>query len=67
MLAMRSGDTGIDGSIIQFTTFTMPNDDITHPIPGLAGYFPEGQIFVDRTLKNRPSVSGLMKSALARA
>ena len=29
----------------------MPNDDITHPIPDLTGYITEGQIFIDRQVK----------------
>ena len=29
---------------------TMPNDDITHPIPDLTGYITEGQIVLDRSL-----------------
>ena len=53
----------------------MPNDDITHPIPDLTGYITEGQIFVDRGLKNKgiyppinilPSLSRLMKSAIGK-
>merc|ERR1712195_278303 len=62
---------GKNGSITQFPILTMPNDDITHPIPDLTGYITEGQIFVDRNLNNRqiyppinvlPSLSRLMKS-----
>ncbi|KAJ7074604.1 putative VMA2-H+-ATPase V1 domain 60 kd subunit, vacuolar [Mycena amicta] len=41
---------GRDGSI---PILTMPNDDITHPIPDLTGYITEGQIYVDRQLHNR--------------
>ncbi|KAJ7759035.1 vacuolar ATP synthase [Mycena olivaceomarginata] len=41
------------GSITQIPILTMPNDDITHPIPDLTGYITEGQIFVDRQLHNR--------------
>jgi len=61
------------GSITQFPILTMPNDDITHPIPDLTGYITEGQIYVDRQLMNRqvyppinvlPSLSRLMKSAI---
>jgi len=61
------------GSITQFPILTMPNDDITHPIPDLTGYITEGQIFVDRPLHNRqiyppinvlPSLSRLMKSGI---
>jgi V-type H+-transporting ATPase subunit B len=64
---------GRNGSITQIPILTMPNDDITHPIPDLTGYITEGQIFVDRALNNRgiyppinvlPSLSRLMKSAI---
>ena len=64
---------GRAGSITQFPILTMPNDDITHPIPDLTGYITEGQIYVDRQLHNRqvyppinvlPSLSRLMKSAI---
>eukprot|EP00967_Tisochrysis_lutea_P056985 scaffold72189_cov34-Tisochrysis_lutea.AAC.2 len=64
---------GRSGSITQFPILTMPNDDITHPIPDLTGYITEGQIYVDRALQNRqiyppinvlPSLSRLMKSAI---
>lgn len=65
--------TGKNGSITQLPILTMPNDDITHPIPDLTGYITEGQIFIDRNLHNRqiyppinvlPSLSRLMKSAI---
>ncbi|EFJ13375.1 hypothetical protein SELMODRAFT_269014 [Selaginella moellendorffii] len=61
------------GSITQIPILSMPNDDITHPIPDLTGYITEGQIYVDRQLYNRqiyppinvlPSLSRLMKSAI---
>eukprot|EP01025_Chloroclados_australasicus_P008616 TRINITY_DN13115_c0_g1_i6.p1 TRINITY_DN13115_c0_g1~~TRINITY_DN13115_c0_g1_i6.p1 ORF type:complete len:492 (-),score=79.88 TRINITY_DN13115_c0_g1_i6:275-1750(-) len=64
---------GRKGSITQLPILTMPNDDITHPIPDLTGYITEGQIYVDRQLHNRqiyppinvlPSLSRLMKSAI---
>lgn len=64
---------GRNGSITQIPILTMPNDDITHPIPDLTGYITEGQIYVDRTIYNRqiyppinvlPSLSRLMKSAI---
>merc|ERR1711994_57878 len=64
---------GKNGSITQIPILTMPNDDITHPIPDLTGYITEGQIYVDRQLHNRqtyppinvlPSLSRLMKSAI---
>lgn len=44
---------GRTGSITQIPILTMPNDDITHPIPDLTGYITEGQIYVDRQLHNR--------------
>jgi len=64
---------GRNGSITQLPILTMPNDDITHPIPDLTGYITEGQIYVDRQLHNRqiyppinvlPSLSRLMKNAI---
>ena len=39
---------GIDGSVTQIPILTMPNDDITHPIPDLTGYITEGQLFLRR-------------------
>jgi len=65
--------SGHKGSITQIPILTMPNDDITHPIPDLTGYITEGQIYVDRQLHIRevyppinilPSLSRLMKSAI---
>lgn len=65
--------SGRNGSITQIPILSMPNDDITHPIPDLTGYITEGQIYVDRQLHNRqiyppinvlPSLSRLMKSAI---
>lgn len=44
---------GREGSITQIPILTMPNEDITHPIPDLTGYITEGQIYVDRQLQNR--------------
>jgi V-type H+-transporting ATPase subunit B len=67
--------SGRNGSITQLPILTMPNDDITHPIPDLTGYITEGQIYVDRQLHNRqiyppinvlPSLSRLMKSAISK-
>ncbi|KAF9348203.1 Vacuolar ATP synthase subunit B [Mortierella sp. NVP85] len=64
---------GRNGSITQIPILTMPNDDITHPIPDLTGFITEGQIFIDRQMHNRqiyppinvlPSLSRLMKSAI---
>ena len=58
---------GKTGSITQIPILTMPNDDITHPIPDLTGYITEGQIVLDRSLEQKgvyPSVSIL--SSLSR-
>ncbi|MCM1479990.1 MAG: V-type ATP synthase subunit B, partial [Muribaculaceae bacterium] len=41
---------GSDGSVTQIPILTMPNDDITHPVPDLTGYITEGQIVLDRGL-----------------
>ena len=41
---------GVEGSVTQIPILTMPNDDITHPIPDLTGYITEGQIVLDREL-----------------
>ena len=41
---------GINGSVTQIPILTMPNDDITHPIPDLTGYITEGQIILSRDL-----------------
>lgn len=41
------------GSITQIPILSMPNDDITHPIPDLSGYITEGQIVLDRDLDRR--------------
>ena len=66
---------GKNGSITQIPILTMPQDDITHPIPDLTGYITEGQIFIDRNLHNKniyppinvlPSLSRLMKSAIGK-
>ena len=42
---------GRKGSITQLPILTMPNDDITHPIPDLTGYITEGQVSVLQPLK----------------
>ena len=66
---------GQPGSITQIPILTMPNDDITHPIPDLTGYITEGQIVLDRDLHRRdlyppirllPSLSRLMKDGTGR-
>ncbi|MBN2373609.1 V-type ATP synthase subunit B [bacterium] len=44
---------GCEGSITQIPILTMPNDDITHPIPDLTGFITEGQIVLDRELAKR--------------
>ena len=41
---------GVNGSVTQIPILTMPNDDITHPIPDLTGYITEGQIILSREL-----------------
>ncbi len=41
---------GKEGSVTQVPILTMPNDDITHPIPDLTGYITEGQIVLDRSM-----------------
>lgn len=62
-----------EGSITQIPILTMPNDDITHPIPDLTGYITEGQVVLDRNLYQKniyppiiilPSLSRLMKDGI---
>jgi len=64
---------GSTGSLTQIPILTMPNDDITHPVPDLTGYITEGQIVLDRTLDGAgvyppvavlPSLSRLMKDGI---
>lgn len=64
---------GTGGSVTQIPILTMPNDDITHPIPDLTGYITEGQIVLDRNLNGQsiyppisvlPSLSRLMKDGI---
>lgn len=64
---------GKKGSVTQLPILTMPNDDITHPIPDLTGYITEGQIVLDRNLNQMgvyppvgvlPSLSRLMKDGI---
>ncbi|MBN2299889.1 MAG: V-type ATP synthase subunit B [Acholeplasmataceae bacterium] len=61
------------GSVTQIPILTMPNDDITHPIPDLTGYITEGQIVLSRDLNQvgvfppigiLPSLSRLMKDGI---
>jgi V/A-type H+-transporting ATPase subunit B len=66
---------GASGSITQIPILTMPNDDISHPIPDLTGYITEGQIVLDRELSQKgvyppvaglPSLSRLMKDGIGK-
>ena len=63
------------GSVTQIPILTMPNDDITHPVPDLTGYITEGQIVLDRQLHGQaiyppinvlPSLSRLMKDGIGK-
>jgi len=64
---------GHAGSITQLVILSMPDDDITHPIPDLSGYITEGQIVLSRELHRRqvsppidvlPSLSRLMNAGI---
>ncbi len=64
---------GSKGSVTQIPILTMPNDDITHPVPDLTGYITEGQIVLSRSLQGQgiyppidvlPSLSRLMKDGI---
>ncbi|MEE8167552.1 MAG: V-type ATP synthase subunit B [Candidatus Hydrothermarchaeales archaeon] len=64
---------GKKGSITQMPILTMPDDDITHPIPDLTGYITEGQFVLSRELYRKgiyppvdvlPSLSRLMKGGI---
>ena len=64
---------GVKGSVTLIPILTMPNDDITHPVPDLTGYITEGQIVIDRNLSSKgvyppinvlPSLSRLMKDGI---
>ena len=66
---------GKEGSVTQIPILTMPNDDITHPVPDLTGYITEGQIVLDRSLEKTgyyppisvlPSLSRLMKDGIGK-
>jgi len=61
------------GSITQLPILTMPNDDITHPVPDLTGYITEGQVVLSHSLARQdiyppiavlPSLSRLMKDGI---
>ncbi len=63
------------GSITQLPILTLPNYDITHPVPDLTGYITEGQVFVDVGLNRKglyppinplPSLSRLMKDTIGK-
>ncbi len=63
------------GSITQLPILTMPNDDITHPVPDLTGYITEGQIVLSRELNGKgiyppitvlPSLSRIMKDGIGK-
>ncbi|WP_127836677.1 V-type ATP synthase subunit B [Clostridium prolinivorans] len=62
-----------EGSITQIPILTMPNDDITHPVPDLTGFITEGQIVLSRGIEQKgiyppvnilPSLSRLMKDGI---
>ena len=64
---------GRSGSVTQLILLSMPDDDITHPIPDLTGYITEGQIVLNRVLNQKsiyppidvlPSLSRLMNAAI---
>lgn len=64
---------GGEGSLTQLPIVTMPDDDITHPIPDLTGYITEGQVVLSRDLHRRgvfppidvlPSLSRLMNAGI---
>ncbi|HLT00425.1 MAG TPA: V-type ATP synthase subunit B [Acholeplasma sp.] len=66
---------GMKGSVTQIPILTMPNEDITHPVPDLTGYITEGQIVLDKSLKQKgifppidvlPSLSRLMKDGIGK-
>lgn len=66
---------GATGSITQIPILSMPNDDISHPIPDLTGYITEGQIVLDREMSQKgmyppvsglPSLSRLMKDGIGK-
>ena len=67
---------GKNGSVTLIPILTMPDDDITHPIPDLTGYITEGQIILDRTMHKTglyppinplPSLSRLMDKGIGKS
>jgi V/A-type H+-transporting ATPase subunit B len=66
---------GMSGSVTMIPVLTMPEDDITHPIPDLTGYITEGQIVLSRELHQKgifppvdvlPSLSRLMQRGIGK-
>jgi len=66
---------GKEGTVTLIPILTMPNDDITHPVPDLTGYITEGQIVLSRDLNQKglyppidilPSLSRLMKDGIGK-
>ena len=66
---------GREGSVTQIPILTMPNDDITNPIPDLTGFITEGQIVLSRSLEAKniyppidvlTSLSRLMKDGIGK-
>jgi V/A-type H+-transporting ATPase subunit B len=66
---------GKKGSVTQMPILTMPQDDITHPVPDLTGYITEGQIYLERGLHMKgvyppinvlPCLSRLMNQGIGR-
>lgn len=66
---------GREGTVTLIPILTMPNDDITHPVPDLTGYITEGQIVLSRDLNQKglyppidilPSLSRLMKDGIGK-
>ena len=67
--------SGSGGSVTQIPILTMPDDDITHPIPDLTGYITEGQVVLSRELHRHgifppidvlPSLSRLMNAGIGK-
>ncbi len=66
---------GLPGSVTQIPILTMPDDDVTHPIPDLTGYITEGQVYLERSLHTQgiyppinpgPSLSRLMNNGIGK-
>ena len=57
---------GRAGSITQLPILTMPNDDITHPIPDLTGYITEGQVGVRKGATETHALRWTIKLSLCR-